>query len=161
MLLLPLLLLHRERKAVGTCRTTARNQYATRCSTRNLFITFRIFFLTQRARALPTRNLLYRAAADDDIGCQRHLCLQAPDACLRHLQAPPLPDKEEEEEEGDEEDAEEEEENNGHAYGGADGRTEGRATERQSGDDRRLELCMPITYASFMETYYRFLGGRI
>ena len=36
-------------------------------------------------------------------------------------------DKEEEEqEEGDEEDTEEEEENNGHAYGGADGRTEGR-----------------------------------
>ena len=65
----------------------------------------------------------------------------------------------EEEDEGDEEDTEEEEENNGHAYGGADGRTEGRATERQGGDDRRLELCMPITYAIFIETYYRFLGA--
>ena len=97
------------------------------------------------------------AAADDDIGCQRHLYPQAPDACLRHLQAPPLPDKEEEDE-GDEEDTEEEEETNGHAYGGTDGRTEGRATERQGGDDRRLELCMPITYAICMDTYYRFLG---
>ena len=49
----------------------------------------------------------------------------------------------EEEDEGDEEDMEEEDENNGHAYGGADGHTEGRATE----ETRRGPSTTGIVYA--------------